>query len=59
MITILINDLKNVHLFNAGLGEASGVGQLVTQDEKGVALGELSYLLKDVASEPREVTTVR
>jgi FkbM family methyltransferase len=44
LITTLINDLQNISLINAGLGEASGVAELVTQDDKGSALGELSYI---------------
>jgi FkbM family methyltransferase len=58
LITILINDLQNVNLVNAGLGEITGVGTLVTQDEKGKSLGELSYIQQHSGPKPLEALTV-
>lgn len=44
-ITVLINNLENVRLHNAGLGEAPGVLNMRTRDDRGVSLGGKSHLL--------------
>lgn len=44
-ITIMLNDLKNVNLFHAGLGAVYGVShELVTETNDGRALGGGSYI---------------
>ena len=58
-ITILINDLKNVNLVNAGLGETTGVGELVTRDDNGSALGELSHIRQHSGPKPLNSTPVK
>jgi len=59
LTTILINDLKNVSLVNAGLGEASGIGKLVTHDESGKSLGELSHIQLQSSRPPSDTATVK
>lgn len=44
-ITVLLNDLHNVVLTHAALGEASGTAQLAISSEDGLALGGGSHLL--------------
>lgn len=58
LITILINDLRNVRLINAALGEKGGTCSLVTSDADGRALGELSYVAADQGSSPDRGNTV-
>jgi FkbM family methyltransferase len=58
-VTILINDLKNVNLVNAGLGEATGVGELVIRDDNGTALGELSHIRKHSGQKLLNATPVK
>ena len=58
-ITILINDLKNVNLINAGLGETTGVGELVTRDDNGTALGELSYICQHSGPKAPNATPIK
>ncbi|MEH2540893.1 FkbM family methyltransferase [Bradyrhizobium sp. AZCC 1577] len=59
LITTLINDLQNVSLMNAGLGDTRGVAKLVTHDEAGKSLGELSHIqLHHPSPRPVEAVTV-
>jgi len=61
MITTYINDLKNVELANAALGERRGTLTMVTSKKNGMALGGGSRILRegdDVGSERREVVQV-
>jgi FkbM family methyltransferase len=55
-ITLQLNQITNVELFNAGLGERSDTRTLVNR-EKGVALGGASYLLPN-ASDTEERPSV-
>jgi FkbM family methyltransferase len=47
VITLLLNQISNVELINAGLGERQDSGQLVTS-QRGRTLGGASYLLQDL-----------
>ena len=58
LITTLINDLQNVNLVNAGRGEIRGVAKLVTHDETGKSLGELSHIQLHSSPKPIEAVTV-
>jgi FkbM family methyltransferase len=56
-ITVRINELRNVSLFNAGLGERSGRLQMAVFDKKGRALGGYSHVATE-ADEGRSVISV-
>jgi len=43
-ITVLLNDISNVRLLNAALGEREGTAWLVTESDRGEALGGGSFL---------------
>lgn len=43
-ITIILNDIQNVSLFNAGLGDTESRINLITKDKTGVSLGGSSRL---------------
>lgn len=45
-ITMMLNNIQNVSLLNAGLGEAPSVINLTTKDKKGVSLGGSSTIAK-------------
>ena len=44
-ITLLLNQLKNIVLTNAGLGASSGEKKLIVQNEKGLPLGGGSHIV--------------
>jgi FkbM family methyltransferase len=46
-VTILLNDLQNLELANAGLGAESAIARLATGDREGVPLGGASRVIKD------------
>jgi FkbM family methyltransferase len=46
-------------LVNAGLGETTGVGELVTRDDNGTALGGLSYIRQHSGPKPLKATPVK
>jgi len=50
-ITILINDIRNVELKHAGLGERNEKLTLLVSDEKGLARGGTSQIILDDKSE--------
>ena len=61
MITTHINDLQNVELANAALGEQRGTLTMVTSKKGGTALGGGSRILRegdDIGSEHRETVQV-
>ena len=49
-ITVLLNDLKNVRLVNAGLGAQSGASEIVIRDFSGRSLGGASQIVGTVDS---------
>lgn len=51
LITIIINDLKNVRLYNAGLDSENGSKVIEVVDESGIALGGASTFLTSTTSE--------
>ena len=59
LTTILINDLRNISLVNAGLGEASGIGKLVTHDDSGKSLGELGHIQPQSSLQASDTETVK
>jgi FkbM family methyltransferase len=59
MITILINDLQNVNLMNAGLGETRRIAKIVTCHEDGTSLGELSHIQRHSDPEGLRAVTVQ
>jgi FkbM family methyltransferase len=50
-VTVLLNDLKNVQLVNAGLGEKSDVRHLVVRDLTGIVLGGASHIVDSANSD--------
>jgi FkbM family methyltransferase len=56
-ITVLMNDLKNVTLCQAGLGESPERKQLVVKDHEGLALGGASQI-SDITDRGLESVTV-
>jgi FkbM family methyltransferase len=46
-ITIMINQLKNVELYNCGLGEKNARSQMLIETDTGVPLGGASAILKE------------
>ena len=58
-ITTLINDLSNVHLQNAGLGDAPAVLRIRTRDPQGVSLGGKSHIIGEGEYNPETDEKVR
>jgi len=59
-ITLQINDLQNIELMNAGLGEHEEIFEMVTTDESGQALGGASRILKrDIDEIPRNTEIIQ
>ena len=56
-ITLLLNNLKNVRLFNAALGARAEKGQIMVSDNEGYALGGASKLV-DHNSCPERIVAV-
>lgn len=63
-VTVALNALGNVGLFNAGLGDRRRLGTLITSDRDGVALGGASHFADDAdsreaqASEEAQIFTI-
>lgn len=58
-ITALINDLSNVRLQNAGLGEAPAMLRMRTRDQDGVSLGGKSHIVGESEYDPATDEEVR
>lgn len=50
-ITVLINQLKNIQLFNAGLGNVKTKSNLIVKSEDGINLGGMSYITEEAKDE--------
>ncbi|MDR9398284.1 FkbM family methyltransferase [Salibacter sp.] len=59
-ITLLMNDLKNVNLYNCGLGDESTSSKMLIESEKGVTLGGGSRIIgEDKSGRTIEVSVKR
>ena len=58
-ITCLMNDLRNVRLTNAALGNTTGTGLLRTVGRSGLALGGASHILTGKRASPQGTERVR
>ncbi|HEX4157426.1 MAG TPA: hypothetical protein VHY79_03050, partial [Rhizomicrobium sp.] len=54
LLTVLLNDLENIELSNAGVGDRQESGLLVTRDFDGISLGGASQILPGV-DEQRDI----
>ncbi len=47
-VTMVLNDIKNVHLIHAGLGAREASGEVIVEDKKGKGLGGCSRIVESV-----------